>query len=321
MKMYAKPRIGIMLGDQAGIGPEIAVKALSERQGLFAPVIIGNKDLFTRAVALYGSTITLQSCAFVDTPSSHDLPVGQVSVASGLLMHEGLMKSTDLLKTGKIDALIMSPITKQSLNAAALHFSSEFQFFEDSFQKSHVKAVVMASGIFRCAVTGHCAFRDIIKNLTMSGIVDSGLQLLQVMSSFGKSADGIAVAALNPHAGENGLFGDEEDRLIKPAIMRLRKSGANVIGPCPADTVLQRAINKEVGGIVYLYHDQGNIAFKSRFFGEGVLIYTQVPGIIVSVGHGSALDIAGKGIADHQNMLFCIDTVMNILSNRSKMND
>ena len=126
----------------------------------------------------------------------------------------------------------------------------------------------------------------------------------------------MAVAALNPHAGEDGLFGDEESTIIQPAIDQLLNEGIQVIGPCPADTVFLKARSGEVGGVVFLYHDQGNIAMKSVFFGDGVLIYTNTPANIVSVGHGPAYGKAGKGTADPKNMISSMQVLTELVLNQ-----
>jgi 4-phospho-D-threonate 3-dehydrogenase / 4-phospho-D-erythronate 3-dehydrogenase len=308
-----KPKIGIMLGDPAGIGPEIVVKSLMERTDQFEPVIIGNHDCFQVVLDSKHAALGLDTLVFHDTSCQKKIKMGTVSAESGRMIDNSMKKAVSLLSRGEIEALILGPITKQALKRAHVPYESEFQFFSSYFKKKFVQAVVKARDYFRISVVGHCAFRDIVSRLTTEGIVRSGLQLLDIMKLFGKQEMGIAVAALNPHASENGLFGDEEKTIITPAIEILRKHTTKVIGPCPADTVLMRMLSHEVGGIVYLYHDQGNIAYKSRFFGEGVLIYTNLPVKILSVGHGSALEIAGKDRADPQNMINCIDTALEMI--------
>ena len=164
---------------------------------------------------------------------------------------------------------------------------------------------------------GHCAFRDIVDRLTTDGIIRTAHNLLHVMGAFlPKEKCRIAVAALNPHAGEDGLFGDEEHTIIQPAIDHLLEEGVQVIGPCPADTVFLKARNGEVGGVVFMYHDQGNIAMKSCFFGDGVLIYTNTPANIVSVGHGPAYGKAGKGTADPKNMIASMRVLASLVEKR-----
>jgi 4-hydroxythreonine-4-phosphate dehydrogenase len=328
------PTIGIILGDHAGIGPEIVAKALTAaasagRTG-FAPVAVGSRVVFEDALARYAPGLTLTPylppdesaepaaddgrwVEMLDIPADEAIAAGRSSAAGGRLTYQSMRAGIDLARRGLVDGLVLAPITKQSLHLAGLPYESEFEIFADEFGTTNVKAVVKADRIFRCTVVGHCAFAKIVERLTTEGIVQTGEQLLAVMSRFGQRDRGIAVAALNPHAGEGGLFGDEEARVIEPAIVALRRSGANVTGPWPADTVFLKARRGDVGGVVFLYHDQGNIAMKSGFFGESVLIYTNVPCPIVSVGHGSALDIAGQGIADAGNMTICIETLLDML--------
>ena len=327
-----EPSIGLILGDHAGIGPEIIAKSLVEGPQNYTPVIIGNHEMAADTLNRYMPDVEIipfplsgetepsiegkRRVYIFDVPSGKDIQVGKVTTDSGKLIYDSLCAGVKLYKDGLVDGLVMAPITKQALHMAGLHYGSEFEVFAEQFQRTHVKSVVKAEQVFRSTVVGHCAFAEITKRLTTEGIIVTGTQLLEVMDNFGQKDKGIAVAALNPHAGEDGLFGDEEARVIKPAIDELQKTGVKVIGPCPADTVFLKAMKGEVGGVVFLYHDQGNIAMKSSFFGASVLIYTDLPCPIVSVGHGSALDIAGKGIADPDNITACICTLLEMLNSK-----
>jgi len=151
-------------------------------------------------------------------------------------------------------------------------------------------------------------FRDIVSRLTPGRIVTAAGQLVAMMRRLGMAQPRVAVAALNPHGGEGGLFGDEERTIITPAIEALAERGIVVRGPVPADTVFVRAMRGEFDGVIFLYHDQGNIAMKAVAFGEGVVIYAGLPYVVVTPGHGSALDIAAKGIANPGNMIEAIKT-------------
>ncbi|MBN1401653.1 MAG: 4-hydroxythreonine-4-phosphate dehydrogenase PdxA, partial [Anaerolineae bacterium] len=208
-----------------------------------------------------------------------------------------------LARAGALQAVVMAPITKESLAMADMGYHSEFEVFRALTGVSDVRAVVKWNEIARITVTGHMPFREIASQLTADGILSAGRQLVSVMSALGQERPRLAVAALNPHAGEGGLFGDEEETIIAPAIRALRSEGMDVHGPIPADTVFWRTIQGEFQGVVFLYHDQGNIAMKSVAFGEGVLIYTGLPFSVTSPGHGSALDIAGQGIANPGNLI------------------
>ena len=315
-----KPILGIALGDPAGIGPEITAKALLKGYHDYTPVLFGSYenfaavcpgDLPVTVVTDYERESLSEGITFVDMPAGADIRLGEITADAGRLMTESLLKAVEYHKQGKIDGLVMAPITKQALHEAGYAYTSEFELFAEAYQTSSVRAVIRCENIFRATVVGHVAFREIADRLTSDGVVDTAHALMQVIRTF-KGDGSIAVAALNPHAGENGLFGNEEQTILQPAIDRLRAEGLRVDGPCPADTVFLRAVNGVNDGVVFLYHDQGNIAMKSRFFGDGVLIYSNVPDCICSVGHGSALDIAGKGLADPSNIISCIASAVEI---------
>ena len=323
--------LGTILGDHAGIGPEIAIKAALATEG-YIPLFIGNRAAFEKSLALVPSSNKLKFVDWTDTnekpsqpgsvyfhnvPGGANISFGNISSDSGRLCYDGIIRGLDLERNGVVDALVMEPITKQSLHHAGLKYSSENDIFADYYHKDSVPAVIKCKDIFRATVVGHYAFREIIGRLSTAGILSAAHRLLDIMSRYlGREHCKIAISALNPHAGEDGLFGDEEIRIITPAVQQLLEEKVQVIGPCSADTVFLKAVYGEVGGVVFLYHDQGNIAMKARNFGEGVLIYSGIPADIVSVGHGSALDIAGKGIADEKNTVEAIETGLSLIERR-----
>lgn len=300
--MAGKPRIGLIVGDHAGIGPEIVQKTLAHCEGAYTPLVIGNRSLYERTAT---GCVQPSNLSFIDVPAGPDIRPGAVTADSGRLILASMACAADLYREGAVDMLILAPITKKALHAAGSPHDSEFTLFESLFNVPVVQSVIKCNDIYRATVVGHVPFVKILERLSTEAITQTGRNLQAVMRRFHSPNLRMAVAALNPHAGEDGLFGDEEARVIAPAIDLLRKEGMDVIGPCPADTVFLKARGGEVGGIVYLYHDQGNIAMKSAFFGEGVLLYTGVPLPIASVGHGSALDIAGQNRADAGNLLAC----------------
>jgi 4-hydroxy-L-threonine phosphate dehydrogenase PdxA len=330
MERKCIPIVGIILGDHAGIGPEITVMALIRAEKLnYIPVLTGNLQLFRRAMKVVPGSEKLEivditanpdiqkqlgKIYFYNVPAGDDIPFGKVTADSGHLIYSSMKAMLDLERREMVDGIVMGPITKQALHAARLCYSSEFDIFSEYFGVKGVRAVVRAGNIYRCSVVGHVRFTEIVDNLTPQSIIETAHALIGVMKRFRHPDDiRIAVAALNPHAGEDGLFGDEETVKIQPAIDMLLKEGVDVVGPCPADTVYYRAQIGKVGGIVYLYHDQGNIAMKAASFGEGVLIYANVPAKIVSVGHGGAFGSAGKGTASPQNIQASICTLLEMI--------
>lgn len=323
------PTIGIILGDHAGIGPEITAMAMiREKHAEYATVLVGNLSLFQRSMKVLPDNREIEwtdisedpyckkeagKVYFYNIPSYGDVPFSRVTAASGRLIYDSMQAMLRLEREKAVDGFVMGPITKQSLHAAGLDYASEFDIFSEFYQTSGIRAVIRAGDIFRCTVVGHVRFRDIVQKLTPKGVVDTAHALLEVMKRFHVKNETIAVAALNPHAGEDGLFGDEEQVILQPAIDTLTAEGCCVIGPCPADTVYRRAQTGKVGGIVFLYHDQGNIAMKAASFGDGVLIYTGVPARIVSVGHGGAFGSAGKGTADPSNLIAAMRTLADMI--------
>lgn len=318
MSTTTLPVLGIILGDHAGSSPEMAAMAVLANTGSYIPVFVGNLERFKISCKNVKNADQLQIrllegrpieggkniVYFCDVPAGPEIYFSTVTADSGRLMYDSMMKMIELEKTGVVDGFAMAPITKAGFHAADLRYSSEFELFSEAYGTEGCSAVIKCENIFRSTVVGHCAFREIADRLTTEGIVKTGYNLLNTMKVFMPAENcKIAVAALNPHAGEDGLFGDEESIIIQPAIDQLIAEGEQVIGPCPADTVFLKSLNHEVSGVVFLYHDQGNIAMKSRFFGDGVLIYTGIPANVVSVGHGPAYGKAGKGTADPKNMI------------------
>jgi 4-hydroxythreonine-4-phosphate dehydrogenase len=323
------PVIGILLGDHAGIGPEITLKALMLQKKDYVPVLIGNKAIAQETIKIVkdsedlkfeyiekGSAICKEPghIYFLNIPAGMDIKPGKITADSGQLTYDSMTAAVSWERQGFLDGIVLGPITKQAFHKAGLPYQSEHQVFDYLYGIEGVKNIVKGPGFYRASVVGHCAFSEILSRLTIDAVVSTAQELLGVMHMALQPEEcTLAVAALNPHAGEDGLFGDEEARILKPAIDILNSQGEKVTGPFPADTVILKVRSKEVKGIVYLYHDQGNIAMKSSMFGEGVPVFTNLPAKIASPGHGSALDIAGKGIADPANMITTIDTVLEML--------
>ena len=323
--------LGIILGDHAGSSPEMAAKAVLANDGEYIPVLVGNLERFKISCTNVAGADELEIrmldgrpteggknvVYFCDVPAGPDIRFSTVTADSGKLMYDAMVRTMELERAGVIDGFSMAPITKAGFHAADLHYSSEFELFKEYYNAEAVVSVIKCEDIFRSTVVGHCAFREIVERLTTEGIAKIGRGLVEIMRLFlPEESCKIAIAALNPHAGEDGLFGDEEQTIIQPAIDQLRAEGLTVIGPSPADTVFLKARNGEVGGVVFLYHDQGNIAMKSCFFGDGVLIYTGTPANIVSVGHGPAYGKAGKGTADPKNMIASMNVLRNLVEKK-----
>jgi len=316
------PVVGVLMGDPAGIGPEVALKSVADAAVLEAcrPLLIGSRALLEETVRRLGLELRLLPDQVGEAPAGRGtvplvdvacdpaaIPVGEVSAASGAAAAATIRAAFALAAAARVDALAMAPLTKESL-AAAEGYPSEFELFAALTNSEDVRAVVKWGNLLRTTVTEHMPFRYIVSRLTPGRIVTAAGQLVAMMRRLGMAQPRVAVAALNPHGGEGGLFGDEERTIITPAIEALAERGIVVRGPVPADTVFVRAMRGEFDGVIFLYHDQGNIAMKAVAFGEGVVIYAGLPYVVVTPGHGSALDIAAKGIANPGNMIEAIKT-------------
>jgi len=332
-KCLEKPFIALIMGDPAGIGPEITLKALGSKINTcrYNPVLVGNYNLSIDLVKKWAPFLNIvkvdkpkeiltiateNEIPFVDIPGNETaISIGGVSGDAGAIAYGSIKETFDLFKNGLIDGAAMAPISKEALQKAGFGFLSEFELFSNLANIDTVRAIVKCGPLFRSTVVGHVPFREISSLLTAEGIVNTGNCLFSMMCRSGIQRPSIAIAALNPHAGEGGLLGDEEKRVIEPAISALVEKGIDARGPFPADTLMVHAKRDGFQGIVFLYHDQGNIAFKSANFGDNVLVYSGIPYIITSVGHGTAFDIAGKGVADPHNYIESIDVAVRLLTN------
>jgi 4-hydroxythreonine-4-phosphate dehydrogenase len=333
MATTKKPIVGITLGDHAGIGPEIVAKTIAKQpaDAPYSAVVFGDEKVFCAHMERYAparaKNIRLvqnleeldfsdaDTICLVDVPLEEPVPFGEVSAISGRQMIRMLTKAISCEKKGLIDGIAAASFTKQSLALADAAIPSEFELFDREYGTQGCDCVVVRERIIRSTVTGHIALRELWDHLTVDAVVDNAEKLYAVMKRLGLAEGGIAVAGLNPHAGEDGLFGDEEGKILEPAIAILKERiNAKIYGPWPADTIFVRAMKGDVNGLVYLYHDQSNTAMKSVYFGEGNLIYINIPAWIASLGHGSALDIAGKGIADEGNMQLALNLLVSLLN-------
>lgn len=331
-----KPVIGITVGDPAGIGPEITIKSLINKEiyEICNPVIIGNFEILLKTVNDIAPDMSLIQYDFknedkgiknnsnsikvidIDDKQEDLFKIGKISAASGKYMYRCIKKCFELIARKKINGFVNGPITKESLSKARLGYNSEFDIFADLSNVKEVGSVVKWRSVIFASVVGHFPFREIINQLTLPRITSTSKLLYQTMIDFGIQKPKIAIAALNPHAGEDGLFGDEEEKIIRPAIEKLKKNNINIKGYFPADTIFLKTLKGELDGIVFLYHDQCNLAIKTAAFNQGlVVVYRGLPQIITSPCHGSALEIAGQNKANPRDMFEAIKTITYLASN------
>lgn len=295
--------IAVTMGDPAGIGPEVVVKALRRARRIegAAFFILGDAPVLRRCGFRASANVCLlDHHDAVPVPLSFGRPSRVTAAASLFYLEEAVL----LLKQKVCAGLVTAPVSKHNIQAGGMPFSGHTEFLMERFGVKEA-AMVFAGAHLRVAlVTRHLALREAVRVLDRERIVTCGRLTLRLLRErFGIKRPRIAVCGLNPHAGEDGLFGDEEARHIIPAIRRLNKGSAGVFsGPWPADTVFTSVRAGRFDGVLAMYHDQGLSAFKALDFSTGVQISAGLPFVRTSPVHGTGFDIAGKGKADAGSM-------------------
>ncbi len=309
-----KPRVLLFLGDLSGIGPEIGVKLLSRTEERLAAnvLVIGERWAFEDAQRGAGVKIEIPSIAsldrlegaglaFLETNFLHrnELVLGCASIKAGTAVIKSIKLSVELARRGLIDAICYAPLNKQAMHIAGLQFPDELRLFAHELGHTGVAGEVNVLGkAWTSRVTSHVPISDVARLITAESIQQAIGLIHQTIVKSGTHAPRIAVAALNPHAGDGGNFGREEIDLIHPAILRAAASGIDVSGPFPSDTVFLKLRDGSFDGVVTMYHDQGQIAMKLMGFQRGVTVSGGLPMAITTPAHGTAFDIVGTGQAD-----------------------
>lgn len=296
--------IGITMGDPAGVGPEISVKALAEMspQDRGRTLIYGNRATLEAAKAAVGCEVELEG-RVVDLPIvGAPLPWGQLSPVAGDAAFRFIEKAVRDAEAGRIGCIVTAPINKEALNAAGHHYDGHTGMLR-SLTGSKAAYMLLASERLKVIhVSTHVSLKDAIARATTERVLATIRAGHAHLQRIGFANPRIAVAGINPHCGENGLFGTEDDDQIAPAVAAARAEGIDASGPISADTVFHRAYNGGFDLVVAQYHDQGHIPIKLVAFDTAVNVSVELPIDRTSVDHGTAFDIAGKGIANHGNM-------------------
>ncbi len=341
-----KPKIGITIGDPASIGPEIALKALMVKEiyELCNPIIVGDFRLLERTSNQLGLKIKLNRLKDVKDSKNEfgivdvldlnnvnfdEYRVGEISAKSGNVAFENVKKVIDLALAKEIDATVTGPINKESINLAGHHYSGHTEIYAH-FTNTKKYAMLLAEDSLRVIhVSTHVSLREACDAVKKERILDTIDLISSACEQLGIEDPKIGVAGLNPHAGDGGLFGDEEEYEIIPAVKEAIEQGYNVEGPIPADTLFSKAIGGVYDGCVAMYHDQGHIPFKVVGFNwdheakkmksvRGVNITLGLPIIRTSVDHGTAMEIAGKGIASPDAMILAIEYAVKLFNIKKK---
>lgn len=332
-----KPVVGFSCGDLNGIGTELILKSLSDNRFLdfCTPVIFGNNKLINfyrktigeinfsfSAVKDFSKLNTRQINIFNCWEEEVAINPGILSDVSGLYAVKSLQAAAAALKEGKIDTLVTAPLHKKNVHSDQFAYTGHTPFLKDFFGVNDVLMLLTADNLKVGLVTEHVPVKDISQQITRERIM-SKLVILNasLKKDFNIEKPKIAVLGLNPHAGDEGLIGKEEEEIIRPAIKDAKHKNMLVVGPFSADGFFARAQYQKFDAVLAMYHDQGLIPFKSLAFGEGVNFTAGLPGIRTSPDHGTAFDIAGKDKADPSSFRAAIFGGLDIFNNQRMFED
>ena len=328
-----KPRIGIIPGDPSGIGPELVARLLASDGVSEAAdiLLIGDKHVFEagQAVAEQSSEIAPVDIAAGDwsqtdgfalhemeTISPEAVQIADSTEASGTSVLRTLDKALDLTIEGHLDAIVFAPFNKVAMHMAGLGHDDELHYMATRLGvTNYISELNTLDGIWTSRVTSHIPLREVADVISEERISEAVHLIDRVLRRSGIKRPRISVAALNPHAGDGGNFGTEEIDILQPAVQQLAQGQMAVDGPWPSDTVFLKAVAKEIDAVVTMYHDQGQIALKLLGFDRGVTVQGGLPIPVATPAHGTAFDIAGKGIADVGAMRAAFDVACDMVKN------
>jgi len=333
----SRPRIALTMGDIAGIGPEVIVRACADPSilGYADPLVVGHPEILRRAIQLLGIPLDVREVQSPRASSKSDpaydgrtlscwnpgsddvlsVPAGRNDPRSGRAAYDYLIAAIRSAVAGEIDGITTAPLSKAALHLGGINSPGHTEILAAECGVEHYGMMLYLPrgekvrgtyGLGVVHVTLHTSIRSVPGLLTLGGIREKILLIAAFMREMGSPSPRIAVTALNPHAGEGGLFGDEEARIIAPAVEAACGMGVDVQGPYPADTLLKRSVAGEFDAVVAMYHDQGHIALKLIAFESAVNVTLGLPIVRTSPSHGTAFDIAWQGKASGAGMLHAI---------------
>ena len=314
-----KPIIAVTMGDPAGIGPEIVAKSIADKAtyDVAGCIVIGDKKVMEKAIRIVGADLKVN---VVDSPADGDysygvlnmidldnidmsrFEYGKINAMCGQAAFDYIKKSIEITMDKQADAVATTPINKESLHAAEVDFIGHTEIFGALTGTADPLTMFETNGLRVFFLTRHKSLRDMLDDIKKDRIIDYVERCTDALRRLGVKEGTMAVAGLNPHSGEHGLFGWEEVKEIAPAVEELKERGFNVAGPVPADSVFHQAAQGRFNSVLSLYHDQGHIATKTLDFDRTISITNGMPILRTSVDHGTAFDIAGKGIAGAVSM-------------------
>jgi 4-hydroxythreonine-4-phosphate dehydrogenase len=321
----SRPVLAVTLGDVAGIGPEITAKTLllhPELREKCVPVVIGDADAVRTGATRAGldpdtvRVITDPRGASNDPAtielvqmgeSLADVPAGQLSAAAGDGAYRFVVEACRLAREGHVDGIVTAPLNKAAMHAGGHIWPGHTELLAHEFGVRNFSLVLSAGDLYFFHLTAHVSLQDAVTNCTAERADDVLSLAGAFVRALGKPDEAIGVAGLNPHAGENRIFGSEDADVLAPAVERARERGINAHGPIPADALIPAAVRGKWNIVIACYHDQGHAPFKAVYGDDGVNITIGLPVVRVSVDHGTAFDIVGQGIAREASLVLACE--------------
>ncbi|SFS86620.1 4-hydroxythreonine-4-phosphate dehydrogenase PdxA [Sphingobacterium wenxiniae] len=330
--MSEKIKIGITIGDVNGIGLEVIIKSLVDSRVLeyFTPIVYGS----TKVASFHRKAIGIQDFSFnvISSPEQANskrpnmincwqedvkITLGEQNEVGGKYAFLSLERAVEDLNAGKIDALVTAPINKHNIQQDGFEFPGHTEYLQAKTASEDVLMFMISDELRIGVVTGHIPVKEIAANITQESIVEKLKMMNQSLrTDFWIQKPKIAVLGLNPHAGDNGLIGTEDDEIIRPAIEKATQEGVFCFGPYPADGFFASDTYTKFDGVLAMYHDQGLIPFKHIASRKGVNFTAGLPVVRTSPDHGTGYDIAGKNIASHESFMEAIFTAVHIVNRR-----
>jgi 4-hydroxythreonine-4-phosphate dehydrogenase len=341
----SRPLVALTMGDVAGVGPEVIARAWNEPplRALARPFVIGRRRVMARAVQCVGGRAEVRAiespedaepsagvipCLEAGNADVEDVSSGVIDPRAGRAAYDFLLAAIDLALAGRIDAITTLPLNKESLSAAGVRHPGHTEILAERCGVTDFSMMLYLgppigagdSGLGVVHATLHVPLRRVFELLTVENVRDKILLADRALRPLtGGRTPRVAVAGLNPHAGENGLFGDEEIRVISPAIALARKEGVFAAGPVAADTLFGRAVAGEFDAVVAMYHDQGHVALKTIGFNHAVNVTLGLPIVRTSVAHGTAFDIAWRGQAETSSLIEAVRAAARIVAGQREL--
>ena len=312
-------RLALTVGDPAGIGPEVVLKALShpDRPNAAIAVYGPASALADRSERFGLSRVEDLDAALVDVPLARPAPLGRVSAEAGRAAAEAVLRAVADAKAGRVDALVTAPLNKESLRAAGHPWPGHTELLADASGVKDVAMLFVGGGLRVALLTIHRSLASVPGALNVDDACRVARLVHRELPFLGADRRRIAFCGVNPHAGEGGLFGDEEERVLGPAVGRLREEGLDVSGPFPADSLFVRAARGDVDAVIAAYHDQGLVPVKLLAFGHAVNVTLGLPFVRTSVDHGTGFDIVHEGKADAGSLVEAMKLAVSLATRRA----